>query len=285
MNDLVIHQSSADIIDSFIKQPSHALLIVGPSGIGKQSLADSIAEAVLAITPATIDSYAYVKKIRPTEKNTISIDEIRQLERFLSLRVPLKKDFNRAVIIQDAHSLSLEAQNALLKMLEEPPSGTIIILTTKHSQALLPTIRSRVQSINLTRPNKKQINSFFEGKDYSRDSIDRTYAVSGGLPGLMSSMLSDTDHPLTSATSYARELLGSTIYERLLKVDELTKQRQLALDTTSILQQMSHISLQTALGNRALKWQSILKASYGAHEGLSNNGNSKLILTKLMLSL
>jgi len=86
------------------------------------------------------------------------------------------------------------------------------------------------------------------------------------------------------ATERARQLLSQTTYQRLLMVDELSKQRQLALDVTTILQQMAHVSLQNAKGEAANKWQAILKASYEAAEALSGSAQPKLILTKLMLN-
>ncbi len=285
MNDLLIHPKTSDELAAFISQPSHAVLVVGPTGSGKLSLANNLAEVVLKLESGKLETYGYAKHVEPLDGKAISIDEVRELERFLSLKVPVDKEFNRAVIIQDAQYLSLEAQNALLKLLEEPPEGTIIILTTNHSQSLLPTIRSRAQTISLTRPEGVQLKSFFSDQDHADAKILQAYSVSGGLPGLMSSMLNDEEHPLSAATDWARKLLAHTAYERLLSVDELSKQRELAQGITFILKQMAHVSLQSASGKSATKWRSILKASYEANEGLSGNGNAKLILTKLMLSI
>jgi hypothetical protein len=83
----------------------------------------------------------------------------------------------------------------------------------------------------------------------------------------------------------ARRLLSATTYERLLMVDELTKQKQLAQDTVFILQQMARLSLQSAAGQAASKWQRILKASYEVAEELQQSAQPKLCLTNLMLNL
>lgn len=285
MNDLIIHPKTDQHLAAFVERPSHAVLIVGPAGSGKMTMAISLAESVLALEKNRLNTYGYSKTLSPVDDKAIGIDVIRELEQFLSLKVPIDRAINRTVIIENSHKLTVEAQNALLKLLEEPPLGTVIILTASHSQSLLPTIRSRVQTINLAKPEKQQIDTYFSGQKYQSDDIRRAYSVSGGLPGLMSSMLGDEEHPLTVSTEWARKLLAQTLYERLLVVDELSKQRQLAVDTTYILKQMAHVSLQTASGKSAIKWRSILKASYDANEGLSGNGNAKLILTKLMLSI
>ena len=107
---------------------------------------------------------------------------------------------------------------------------------------------------------------------------------SGGLPGLMSALLGQEEHPLLLATQRARQLLSQSAYERLLAVDDLAKQRPLALDVAFIFQQMAHVSLQTATGEAAAKWQAILKAGYQAAEALNVSAQPKLALTNLMLS-
>ncbi len=285
MNGILIHPKTDQQLTAFIERPSHAVLIIGPAGSGKLTVANNLAETILKLSPGKIATYGYMRMIEPVGGKAIGIDEIRELERFLSLRVPLRSGFNRAIIIQDSHMLSIEAQNALLKLLEEPPEGTIIILTTNHSQSLLPTIRSRSQTISLTRPGQVQINNYFSDQNHPEAKIKQTYSISGGLPGLMSSLLNEEEHPLVNATSWSRKLIAQTVYERLLAVDELSKDRQLSTDITFILKQMAHVSLQTASGKAAIKWRSILKASYEANQGLSENGNAKLILTKLMLSI
>ncbi len=75
-------------------------------------------------------------------KQSISIDEVRNLKKHIfqkPVKLPVKM-----IIFREAHKLTLEAQNALLKILEEPPGKAIIILESENKQNLLPTIRSRV---------------------------------------------------------------------------------------------------------------------------------------------
>ena len=75
----------------------------------------------------------------------------------------------KAIILEDAHLLTLEAQNALLKVLEEPPEHTIIILSTENKDILLPTVVSRCQIIELqkekpelTQEDIREISFFIE---------------------------------------------------------------------------------------------------------------------------
>ena len=81
-------------------------------------------------------------------KHSIGINEVRLVEKFL-IKKPLKSKEN-VVIIENANLLTLQAQNAILKTLEEPPKNSKIILETQNEKKLLPTIISRCKIIKLT---------------------------------------------------------------------------------------------------------------------------------------
>lgn len=74
---------------------------------------------------------------------SIGIEEVRQIQHFLS-RKPIQSDQN-IVVIHQAHLLTVPAQNALLKTLEEPPGNSLIYLVTDFPDQLLPTVLSRIQ--------------------------------------------------------------------------------------------------------------------------------------------
>ncbi len=283
MNNLILHPVTRRQIDDFVSSPSHAVMLAGPVGSGKQTMATKLSEAVLELPAGTFTNYPYKLIIGTAEGKSIGIEAVRELEHFLTLKVPRAATHNRAVVIEAAHLLTAEAQNALLKTLEEPPAGTLIILSVNHEKALLPTVRSRAQLIDIKRPAKADVQDHFKLQNFDDKAIIRAYAISGGLPGLMQALLNQIDHPLTQATEMARQLLSQSPYERLLSVDELSKQREHALNLCFILQQMAHVSLQNAKGATAKKWQDVLTASYEAAEALSGSAQPKLALTKLML--
>jgi DNA polymerase III subunit delta' len=286
MKELVLNPLTKQRLEAFMVKPAHALMLVGPTGSGKHTLALKVAEAVLQLPVGGFENHPYTLLIAPEEGKAIGIDAARQLEQFLALKVPGRSAHDRVIIIEDAHLLTLEAQNALLKTLEEPPEGTIVILTVSHEQTVLPTIRSRAQAIPVGRLERNSLESHFTGLDFKEPAIQKAYAISGGLPGLMHALLYEAeDHPLVAATKRARELLSSSAYERLTMVDELAKQKALALDITVILQQMARLGLQNAKGPASRKWHLVLAASYEAGESLLMNAQPKLVLTKLMLRL
>jgi DNA polymerase-3 subunit delta' len=285
MNALVLHPLTESQLDDSARQAPHGLLLVGPTGIGKTATAEALAAIFLNIEVNKLAGYAYITRIEPADGKTIGIESVRKLEHFLSLKVPGNETVNRIVILSDTQTMTVEAQNALLKTLEEPPAHTVIIMTANSEQALLPTVRSRLQLIQLHRPEKATIFEHFKSSDYKPDDINRMFALTGGLPGLMQALLSDEEHPLRAATEIARDILKKPAYERLLLVDQLAKDRQLAVDTLGILQQMAHISLHTAQTTAAKRWQRVMEASFEAEAALRASGQPKLVLTELFVSL
>jgi DNA polymerase-3 subunit delta' len=152
----------------------HAMLFSGPPGIGKATLAYHLAHHLLAnphpanapsefATPdmgsglwrqiATGAHPSVLHLTRPWDeknkrfKTVLSVDEIRRVGRFLSLTS--HDGSYRVVIVDAADDMNVSAANALLKSLEEPPSQTVFVLIAHAPGGLLPTIRSRCQSVRL----------------------------------------------------------------------------------------------------------------------------------------
>lgn len=285
MTALALHPQTAQLIAAFAARPSHAVLVHGPVGSGKSALASQLAATILGLEVEKLGDYPYLLQLDGAAISSAAVEGVRQLEHFLSLRVLKVGVITRIVIITDAQVLSLQAQNALLKTIEEPPQATLLILTAPSQASLLPTISSRLQAIQVKRPSRQTLSEHFEAAKHGNPTLEQAYAISGGLAGLMSALLTNSDHPLRPATETARQLLQQTIYQRLLLVDDLTKQKTHVVNTLFILQQMAHARLQTTSGAPFRRWQLILKASYEASVQLNNSAQPKLVLDSLMLKL
>src|SRR4030095_11642506 len=138
-----------------------ALLFAGPRGVGKRTLAMAVARALICPEGAARgDACARCPACHRTgrglhpdlfvaepEGATLKIKRIRELVREID-GLPFEAPA-RAFVIDDAHTMTEQAQNALLKSLEEPPASSHVFLVTPSPQTLLPTIRSRAQPVRL----------------------------------------------------------------------------------------------------------------------------------------
>lgn len=289
---LVFHPLTKLALNGFVERPGHALLLTGLPGSGKATTAQFVAAKLLRISAnahATDLEHPYVRIIRPVDNKAISIETIRGIQQFLRLRVPGSKADNiaRAIIIEDAQLLTIEAQNALLKTLEEPPNDTVLILTATSIDAVLPTIQSRIQKLAVLPPAADELNAYFSNAGFKSADVQRALMLSGELPGLATALLTkDMEHPLVAATTHARGILQSKTYERLLLVDGLSKQRDLCLNILYILGQMSRMALLKASDPKAAaRWRTVMASTYQATERLQRNTQTKLVMTHFMLSL
>lgn len=289
MAGLILHDATKAQAEKYLERPSHALLLVGAHGIGKGTLAHSLAAGVLRLQAPQIAQHPYATVLSP-EKDTISIDAIRQLQRFLQLKTLGTQPLRRAVIIEHAETLTTEAQNAYLKLLEEPPADTIMLLTADNQRALLPTIRSRLQVLNMHVPPEDALKRYFLDKGKDAAAVNQAFFLSGGLPGLMAALLEgDESHPLAAGVAVAKEMLQKQTFERLAMVEGLSKRKE---EARYVMQALGHIA-QTCLNQAAAKgdeaklkqWHRILVVAAEAEQALGQNANTKLVLSSAMLKL
>ncbi|MCA9325689.1 hypothetical protein KDA23_06570 [Candidatus Saccharibacteria bacterium] len=286
MANFVVHPRTQESVDQFAANPGQALMMSGLSGLGKGSLATALALRLLASDHADASLEPGILKISPL-KGGIGIEVVRNLQHFMSLKTTTNKRITRVAIIEDSHVMSVEAQNALLKLLEEPPKDSVFILTAASEHALLPTIRSRVQHFAITKPTQDALIGYFEQAGHTNEAVVRALRMSGGLPGLMAALLEeDQGHPLQAAAQQARNVLSATVFERQCLVDQLAKERQLAIDTCAMLGQMASIALKspTITPNQLKKWRQILAGALAAGEDLSRYVQPKLVLSRYLLS-
>ncbi len=284
---ILLQARTKEYLDQAIAESTHAILLSGPLGAGKAHTARHFAYQKLGLDSAEkLDSYPYFTTVAP-EGTTISIEQIRGLQDKLRLKTPGTKGVRRIVIIEDAHRMTTEAQNALLKSLEEPPADTVIILTAPKTQALKTTIYSRVQQIPVLPVTQQQAREHFT--QHPQAEIDKAYIMSAGHTGLLAAILNQADHPLLEQVQRAKQLLGSSLYDRLLAVDDLAKQKE---DLPTFLQACKLIcttalnqSITKADHNKSTHWHRALTAVHQAQSNLSHNPNPKLLLDNLLLNI
>lgn len=285
---LILHTKTTEDLRQLAAKPPHALLIVAPAGAGKQAIAQHLASQILTIDEDKLVNSPALMVVAPDKDEVFGIDSVRTIQHFMTLKSQgeQRTGVARIVLLPDAHRMTREAQNSLLKVLEEPPEGSMLILTAISERSLLPTIVSRCQVLTLRKPLTEQLETELTSKQASPADVQLALKISDGWPALVLAMMdARAEHPLAVATGQARTLLQQTTFERLAQVDILAKKRELCLDICYILQQMAHLALQTAQPGAVDRWQRVLSASYACQEALQARVNTKLSLTQLMLSL
>lgn len=290
-DDLLLHPHTRLQLEQFVANPSHGLILTGPEGSGKRFIARAVAAALLHVKPGKLTQYPYYSLTDPSE-NSITIDEIRALQKLLTLRTPQGNNggISRILTIINATRMRFEAQNAFLKSLEEPPADTCIILTAEANGDLLETIFSRLQRIEILPVSEAMAKVFYSKLGTPATELARNYALSQGQVGLLNSLLSkEADHPLKAWVETGKAIYAKSPNERLLQTDELSKDKPGVLLLLNALGRIAHAALVGAskAGNTkaAQRWQNSLKAVQAAQIALGSNANLKLVLDNLLLNL
>lgn len=281
---LVLHPTSYSLVEHYVRQPSAAALLTGPPSIGKHQLARSIASVLLGIPLAKLDAQGMYREIS-SDKPIIDIEQIRQLSAFFALKTTGNQQIRRVVVIPDAERMNLPAQNALLKMLEEPPDDSVILLTSSAPSKLLPTITSRTRTLNLAKPPKRMVYSHFSN-NYTDAEIESVFTIARGNIGTMELLLKTQADSNYMGLPELKRILGLNMYDQLLLVETTLKDKAVAKQFTQQLSRIASASLlESSDPAKARQWRRISNASYIAESALAKNANSKLVLTELFLSL
>ncbi len=145
---------------------SHALLIIGPQGAGQEVLAASLSMDLMCERSSPACGVCHSCELMKAnthpdyycvdgQESSIKVDQIRTL----SKQVSQKAQIGQTKVLHLIHSqnMNLNASNALLKILEEPPQGTYFLLTAFQAASLLPTIKSRCLLVNVPTPNMGEV--------------------------------------------------------------------------------------------------------------------------------
>ena len=185
--DVIGHNEIIEYIQNAVKMDkvSHAYIMNGQKGSGKKMLADLFARTLQCegegVEPcgecrsckqADGNNQPDIIKVTHEKPNSISVDDIRTQVNNDILIKPYSSKY-KIYIIPEADKMTVQAQNALLKTIEEPPSYAVIFLLTENAEVLLPTIRSRCVMLKLRNIKDKLIKKYLmeemEIPDYKAD--------------------------------------------------------------------------------------------------------------------
>lgn len=173
----------------------HALLFRGPPGTGKVHFALALAQGLLCASPVDGVACGQCKYCKLFAVNThpdffvgqpedgsrgIKVEQVRDLIAFASKKAQFEGF--RVVLIHPAEAMNVNASNALLKCLEEPGGNTLIMLVTHQSSQLLPTVRSRCQSVDFPVPAEDKARAWLVRQTGDEGVARRLLSLAGGCP-------------------------------------------------------------------------------------------------------
>lgn len=287
MSNLLLHPVTKSQLATLEQAQTHAVLISGPSGSGKYTVAREFITSIL--NTKTLDNHPYFLEIT-AKAGSIGIDDIRRIVDFLKRKTSGKYSLRRAVLIADAEHMTIEAQNSLLKTLEEPPSDTLIALTVSNVHLVRPTIRSRVQHIMLQPLHEAEVMNYFSTQGYEKAKLQTAYYMSDGRIGLLAALLDETKpHELVEAISAAKKIMTMSAHERLLHVDAIAKDKVQLGYLLEGLERLAVSGLRQAASkpntSTVRTFYRVSSAVARAKNRLEKNVNPKLLMCDLFLQI
>ena len=265
---------------------AHACLFVGPEHVGKTTLAHMFAYDHLS-EKTSINTKETTRKHHPdimflspeteekkgvTKEKDISIQSVRDVLHKLAL-TPYQAH-GRMLIVEQAHKLTTQAQNILLKTLEEPSLNTYIILVTHEEKKLLPTIHSRVHHYRFSLLPKEQL------------GVDEEIAqISFGRPGVATLLKKDKEKYAQRKDQEIKlhELSSLNTIERLHLAEEFAKNIPDAIETFQTWIALSHQTWEETHAMRTLATTAKLQKTIEILT--TTNTNPRLAIENMMMSL
>lgn len=222
-------------------QISHAYLLAGEKGSGKTQLAETFAMTLQcekhgtdpcgqcpSCLKALSGNHPDILHVKHDKPGSVSVDDIRrQVVGDVAIR-PYESPY-KVYIVNDASKMTPQAQNALLKTLEEPPAYAVILLLADHPEMLLPTILSRCVTLRLKPVSNSEIRSFLMNRlhvpDYQAE-IETSFAQ--GNPGKARKIAESADFMdmVENAVYQMKHSKEKEIYEMVDAVRDLSAEKQ-----------------------------------------------------------
>ena len=272
--NLLLSPETKAFVDQFVAKPPQALLLSGAVGVGLYTLAHYMTQSTGQI----------LEIVRPTAKTkagvpSISTEIIRTIYETARSR-QAKASF---IIIDDADSMTLSAQNALLKLLEEPNQSTHFILTSHRPDQLLPTIRSRMQQFNVPRVDDMTSHRLTKQLGVTDEKLRaQILYIASGLPAEISRLAADKKYfdELVERAGMARRFIEGSTYDRLVFVQSFKEDRAGALAfIRTLLLILERLFARIPSQDTAKLMKKLLEAS----EAIQANGNIRLQLSAAMV--
>lgn len=272
----LIHPESKRILEAVLNQRPHALLLTGAHGIGLATIAEAYCRndtaQVVTVLPEKDEKI-------DLEKGAITIQSIRRLYDLTRTIEPS----GRTIIIDYAERMAIPAQNAFLKLLEEPTDATRFILLTHQPELLLPTITSRSQRVDLRPVSREQSEALLD-EHKVKDATKRTQLlfIAEGLPAELTRLATDEVRFESRAAIVkdARAFVTGSTYDRLTIAKKYKDSRSDAITLLEDALKQLQRTLASTGDASALRMMTRLET---LHKRITEQGNVRLQLSAAVM--
>ena len=185
---IIGHRGVVDLLDREIIEPAQSYLFVGPSNVGKATIARRFAAALLCGDDAACFGrvmagiHPDLVLVEPEGRASITVDQARRGVS-QATRTPFESD-RKVFLLEEGGMLNDEAANALLKTLEEPTPATVFVIVTETEDDLPSTVASRCRTVVLGRVSESEVAEGLAALGIEADQAREAARIAGGRPGL-----------------------------------------------------------------------------------------------------
>ncbi len=218
---------------------AHAYLFYGPSKIGKRTFAVEFSK-LLQAPEERLANFLLIEPVKggddegDNKRESIHISQIRELKEKLSLYSA--SGGYKIVVIDNAGTMTRDAQGALLKLLEEPKGKALFILIAESKDQLLETIASRCEPIKFSALPRKELARFLQSQKLSDSEKKMALWLSFGKPGRLLNYVNRKEEQRNQKKRLKeiRELLSAPLYKRFALAEKLSKNRNELLPSLEV---------------------------------------------------
>lgn len=269
------------------KSTSHSYLFIGIQGIGKKMIAEEMAKKILCLEPEKNDTckaciefesnnHPDFMCIEP-EGNSIKIDQIRLLQKKVQEK-PILSD-KKVYIIDDADTMTKEAQNCLLKTLEEPPEFATIILIGTQENLFLPTIKSRCMIFKFEPIEANELKQYMEANyQLTNFSPNRLAAFQGSIGKAI--QLKDKQEDYQTIETLVENIEQKDLIEITQLAEPIYKAKE---EIFEILEYINIVLLNHAKENYL--YTNCIKIVENTKKRLKQNGNYDMCIDNMLFNM
>ncbi len=292
--DIIGNEKTKEILKKSIisNRISHSYMFLGQEGIGKKLIAKELAKAILCLDNEKTNEGTYCDKCKSCiefsssnnpdfiyiepEETKIKIDQIRSMQIKVAEKPIISQ--SKVYIINDADTMTNEAQNCLLKTLEEPPEYVTIILIGKNEESFLTTIKSRCTKVYFEKVSNQDLKNYLSNNGISDISEDLIEMADGSIKKALE--INENKESYYSIENIMNNIDKCDIIEILNLASELYKSKETIY---SILENINIIALKKSRINS--KFAGCIKVVEETKKRLRANSNYDMCIDNLLFDM